>query len=204
MTFPVFSDHGGSSLIDAARLDREANTGVVSNPDQADELPQRLLLGRRLAHRGKTTSACGGSRGHRNTGPLQRPLSCCHAAPVPEPARTFDELVKPATRVLVVEGADYDPRHRKSNTVLADERDEDSIRLLVGALDSLESDQMSWMTPGRPTLVFLEDREVLVAVTFIRPDYIRCHLYDADRRLRHPEQLIRWLDDHGLPEAAPS
>jgi hypothetical protein len=120
---------------------------------------------------------------------------------VSESAEALLKLAGQATRVLVVDGASYDPRHRKSNVVLADERDQDSIRLLLRALDTVETDRL-WMTPGRPTLAFLTDRRLLVAVTCIGPDYIRCpDLFKADRRVRYPDQLSAWLDQRGIGTA---
>lgn len=79
-----------------------------------------------------------------------------------------------ADRVLVVDGAGYDSKHRRENAVLADVRDPgqlDRLREVVAVDENAEG--FYWMTPGSPTVVLLRGREVVAAFVSLLP-YLRC------------------------------
>ncbi|MEO5679757.1 MAG: hypothetical protein ABIS47_08815 [Acidimicrobiales bacterium] len=101
-----------------------------------------------------------------------------------------------ANRILVVEGPTYDPAHRRLNHVLADVAEPASIDALHDALEGQIGDA-AIMTPGRPSLVFLKDRECCAVVTCILPSFVRCPAaWDLDARLADPVRLTTWLHEH--------
>jgi predicted NAD/FAD-binding protein len=122
---------------------------------------------------------------------------------VTEPAQSLPQLAGRADRVLVVQGSQYDPTHRKANAIIAEERSSDSIQFLLSALDTEDEGAMDWTTPGTPTLVFLRQREVAATAVCLLPNYLRASgVWEGDRKLRNPEKLTEWLDEHNVPPEA--
>ena len=100
------------------------------------------------------------------------------------------------TKVLVVRGASYDPRNRKNNEVLATVTDMEAIADLFEALRAMLSDT-ALMTPGDPTIVLLEDRRVLAAITCKSFRYVCCPgQWDLDAHVTDPRRLRAWLTRH--------
>ncbi len=104
-----------------------------------------------------------------------------------------------ADRVLVVDGAGYNPKHRRENVVLADVRDPDQLdRLRESVAVDENAEGFYWMTPGSPTIVLLRGREVVAAFVCLLP-YLRCaQLWDGDLPLRRPDDLSDWFDAMGV------
>ncbi len=112
----------------------------------------------------------------------------------------------PADRVLVVDGPTYDRKHRKRNAVLAAVRDPKKNRSLLEALQFVPGgEHPALMTPGSPTIVALNGRTPLAALTCIRSRYIRCHEHwQGDAPLAQPGDLETWLTHNGIPGPSPS
>ena len=94
-------------------------------------------------------------------------------------------LLRRATSLDVTGGyEDFNPKKRKSNSVLARTEDSGLIDRAISGLAFATGERMDWMTPGAPTLVFLEGRTVLAAVRLLLPGYIRCaELWEGDAPL---------------------
>ncbi|MEQ1699383.1 MAG: hypothetical protein ABMA25_04695 [Ilumatobacteraceae bacterium] len=97
------------------------------------------------------------------------------------------------SRVLVVAGSEYSHSRRRANTVLADVTDPGVIAALASALVASPSGE-ALMTPGDPTIVILDGRELLNVVHVIGEGHIRCAaLWDSDAMLEQPTALSEWL-----------
>ena len=99
-----------------------------------------------------------------------------------------------ASRVLIVRGSTYDPKHRASQQIVADVREPTMLIDLAAALTASPTD-FALMTPGDPTLVILDDRNVLLTIQCVQPGFIRlAAITEGDCRLDDPSALGRWLD----------
>lgn len=113
----------------------------------------------------------------------------------------FNTIVRRANSVRVTRVAQFDPRHRNSTPPIAVVSDESGLESLRSSLavdaESL-SRQTALMTPGDVDLNFMRDRDLVVTVTFIYPNLIRCPCqWEFDVQLRSGPQLVDWLSDHG-------
>lgn len=102
-----------------------------------------------------------------------------------EDYRLLLPLLERATSLVINGGyEDFNPKKRKSNHVLARTGDRELIKNAISGLAFGDGPRFDWMTPGAPTLVFLEGRTVLAAVRCLQPGYIRCaELWEGDAPL---------------------
>lgn len=110
-------------------------------------------------------------------------------------ARVHAEIARvadAADRILVGEGADYNPRQRQADRVLALDDDPAFVCSLQLAFRAEPCDK-ALMTPGAPTIVLLAGRELLAAIVMVG-DHIRCpNLWPLNARRTNPARLVQWL-----------
>jgi hypothetical protein len=108
-------------------------------------------------------------------------------------------LVARASKLLVVQGEDYDHRRRRSHVVLHDERDPATIRRLARSLAGLEPDgSQAWTQSPVASLVFLDGGEPpLLKIGLLSPGWVRLPGPAADARLADPA-LWSWLAGVGV------
>jgi len=99
-----------------------------------------------------------------------------------------------ASRVALIGGTSFNAARRASNDVLGSTTDRARIAALVDLLELGSGERMSWMTPGGPTLVFLDGDAVVTEIVLLRPDYVRSELHiDGDAPLANSDGLEAWL-----------
>jgi hypothetical protein len=110
-------------------------------------------------------------------------------------------LVHATKRIVVVEGAEYDPSHRTRTPPLITEGDVASVGVLTRALVELPAqfEWMDWMQWPSLTFAFLADgRSLLATASYLPPDAVRVPGF-GDRPIAQPAIVVRWLLDHGWP-----
>lgn len=105
-----------------------------------------------------------------------------------DPAQDSSRLETALSRandIVVVDGATFDSRSRKANTILAESGDPAVVASIASAIaPDFTQERMDWMTPGGPTIAFLCDRELLAAIACLNPGWVRCpSLWDGDAPL---------------------
>lgn len=108
------------------------------------------------------------------------------------------DLLVDATRLLVVDGTDYDPSSRDRTRALFRDADPASVAQLVPSLDTgLSPDDVALMQwPSLMFVLFAGDR-VLARVAYLG-GWLRWDGWSGDRPLAHPADLASWLTVHGL------
>jgi hypothetical protein len=110
--------------------------------------------------------------------------------------QALSERLDRVTRIELVGGATYDSRRRKNNDQLAVCVDPDVVAKAVLAIEFTDKRRMDWMTPGGPTLAFLDGRQLVVAVVCVLPGYVRGEgIWDGDAELVDPEGLAALVDE---------
>lgn len=103
-----------------------------------------------------------------------------------------------AGRVVVVEGASYDSKHRKSNVILGSTDGPALIHGLARSLLSRTAERADWMEWPTLTVVFLDKREVVSAIPVLsRGEWVRDPL-DGDSQLTDPSALVGLLRSIGV------
>ena len=106
------------------------------------------------------------------------------------------EQLDRVTRIELVAGATYDSRRRKNNDRLAVCVDPDVVARAVLAFEFADESRMDWMTPGGPTLAFLDRRQLVVAVVCVFPGHVRAEgIWDGDAELVDPEGFADLVDE---------
>jgi hypothetical protein len=111
-----------------------------------------------------------------------------------------EALVEATKRIVVVEGAEYDPSHRK-RTPLITEGGVASVGVLTRALVELPAqfEWKDWMQWPSLTFAFLADGpSVLATASYLPPSAVRVPGF-GDRPIAQPAIVVRWLVDHGWP-----
>lgn len=116
---------------------------------------------------------------------------------------TMREALSRMTRIVVVRGGDVDPtpvkrRQRQLNEVIAHVDDPVALARLQPTLRlaDVQEDQVSWIAAPDCTLALYADSEYLGWVTPLGGEWVRSTWWAWDMRLREPERLPDWLDEH--------
>lgn len=87
--------------------------------------------------------------------------------------RVRSHRLRRTTRLVVIEGSEFDTSNRDSHRLLAQTDDATAIAAAVSAVAFTDDDRMYWTTTGGPTLAFLDGRDLQIAVTCVLPGYVR-------------------------------
>jgi hypothetical protein len=108
------------------------------------------------------------------------------------------DLLVDATRLLVVEGIEYDPSSRRKTRALFRDTDPASVAQLVASLATGPSpDDVALMQWPSMTFVLFEGDHELARVEYLG-GWLRWGGWQGDRPLIRPADLASWLTAHGL------
>lgn len=117
----------------------------------------------------------------------------------------IESLLSGCNRIVVTAANPFDPRKKKSNDVLADIRNTESIELAKDVfLVDLNSFKGSWMSPVDVYVGFLSGKCLIGSVGVVLGSLLRSPDWEGDYAVKNHHELHSWLLNHGVVGVPPN